>query len=593
MLQSAGLGFFFIPVEKRKILPLVLSVFMASLSIQAFSQTETFDIATYTPPKDFKKDSKAGVINYTHVNATTGGFCVIAMYASAASTGNAEKDFEREWKALVATPYKAEAIPKKETQTTAEGWEVVTAAAPIKIDGAELYVILTVASGFGKTMSIRTSLNDEAYTAQIDAMFASMELDKAKQTTVSNINTAPVETTGSSTAKFGLMNYDAPAGWSHQVFSDGVVFKPLDLPQGEHLAIQIMQPINFSGTLEQVLQQSFDEAAAMYKGTKMNYIGEGNYKKEQAKQSFQGWEYIRTTNGGILINSIEYGLELFVIKINNRFERVAILKSRKTDRTCSMSSFHADERQQYRTAIDNLLFSIQFTDGPQPLITQSKSVEGGGIKGVWQGISMNASTPSVSQPAGLGYKVFSPIFLSNGQAYFGPKFYSEGLNDVDTRVLAELYRRDWGSYSFSNGKGVLKMPYGDIPLRMEGKTLIITANNTDHRFYNLPSVDGARFSGTYTMTEAYGKIPAITFTADGQFVDNGALRVLSHEYNECINPAVLPGSGTYDVKDYTITFNYSDGRKIKIAFLGTEYDKSNQSPAVLRMSNNEDPMMRK
>jgi hypothetical protein len=560
------------------------------ISAPAFSQTETFDIATYTPPKGFKREAKPGVVNYTNVNATTGGFCVIAMFASTASTGDAEKDFEREWKALVATPYKGEANPKTETQTTAEGWEVVTAAAPIKLDGAELYIILTVASGFGKTMSIRTSLNDEAYTAQIDALFTSMELDKTKQATVSNTNTVPAQTTSSGAGKFGLMNYTAPAGWSHQVFSDGVVFKPLGLPADEHLAMQIMQPLNFSGSLEQALQQSFDEAAAMYNGTKMNYIGEGNYKKEQAKTSFQGWEYIRC-NGGVRIGNTdyppEYGLDLFVIKINNRFERVAVLKSRKINRSCSMSSFYADDRQQYKTAIDNLLFSIQFTDGQEPLI-QPGTTDGGGIVGVWQGISMQTSASS-----GIRYNVYTPVFLSNGQAYFGTKFPSWGLNGLDTRIPPEINRRDWGTYTFSNGRGVLKMPYANIPLRMEGNTLIITANQTDHKFYSLPPVDGARFNGTYVMSEAYGKIPVISFTADGRFTDNGAVKVLYHEYNECINPALNPGSGTYEVKDYTITFNYSDGRKIKIAFLGTEYDKSNQSPAVLRMSNNEDPMKRR
>jgi hypothetical protein len=546
------------------------------ISVQACSQTETFDIATYTPPKDFKKDVKPGVINYTNVNATTGGFCVIAMFASSASTGDAEKDFEREWNALAVTPYKAEANPKTETQTNAEGWEVVTAAAPIKLDGAELYVILTVASGFGKTMSIRTSLNDEAYTAQVDALFASMDLDKTKSPSMNNTSTTSVQATGS-TGIFGLMNYTALTGWSHQIFSDGIVFKPLDLPADEHLVIQIMQPMNFSGSLEQALQQSFDEAAAMYNGTKMNYLGEGNYKKDQAQQSFQGWEYIRC-NGGVRIGGgdypAEFGLDLFVIKINNRFERVAVLKSRKINRSCSMSSFYADDRQQYKTAINNLLFSIHFTDG-------------GGIMGVWQGISMQTSASS-----GLRYNVFSPIFLSNGQAYFGPKFPSDGLDGLDTRIPAELYRRDWGTYSFSNGTGVLKMPYADIPLRMEGHTLIITANQTDHKFYQLPSVDGARFNGTYVMSEAYGKIPAITFTADGRFNDNGAIRILYHDYNDCINPGLIPGSGTYEVKDYTITFNYADGRKIKIAFMGTEFDIKNQSPATLRMSNNEDPMTR-
>ena len=564
-----------------------LSVFMASVSIQAFTQTETFDIVTYTPPKNWSKDAKPGVMNYMNVNKSNGGFCVIAMFASKVSTGDAQKDFIREWDDLVASPYKVEETPKPETQSTEDGWEIVAAAAPAKVDGADVYIFLTVISGHGKSVSIRSSLNDEAYLPQMTTFLESIDLDKTKSPTVSSntINNVPVKANNAGSAKFGLMTYTPPAGWSHQQFQDGVVFKPLDLPQGEHLAMQIMQPLNFSGTLEQALQQSFDEAAAMYNGTKMNYLGEGNYKKEQAKQSFQGWEYIRC-NGGIRIGSPEYGLDLFVIKINNRFERIAILKSRTIMRNCSMSSLYADERQQYRIAIDNFLFSLQFTDGPEPLL-QPGTTDGGGIMGVWQGISMQASASS-----GFRYNVYTPVFLSNGQAYFGPKFYYEGLNDADTRVLAELYRRDWGTYTFSNGRGVLKMPYGNIPLRMEGNKLIITANNTDHRFYNLPSVDGAKFNGTYVMAEAYGKIPAISFTADGRFIDNGAVRVLCHEYNDCINPGFAPGSGTFEVKDYTITFNYSDGRKINIAFLGTEYDKSNQSPAVLRMSNNEDPMMR-
>jgi hypothetical protein len=569
---------------------LIKTISFLLLSVQALSQTEKFDIATYTPPKDFKKDSKPGVVNYTHINTTNGSFCVIAMYASTASTGNAEKDFAREWNTLVVTPYKAEASPKTETQTTTEGWKVVTAAAPIKLDGANLYVILTVASGFGKTMSIRTSLNDESYIAQIDAMFGNMKLDKTKQATATATTTAPVQTNGG-TGKFGLMTYTPPPGWSHQKFQDGVVFKPLDLPADEHLAMQIMQPLSFPGSLEQALQQSYDEAAAMYNGTKMNYIGEGDYKKEPAQKSFQGWEYIRCS-GGLHIGGgdypPEYGLDLFIIKINNRFERVAVLKSRKINRSCSMSSFYADERLPYSNAINEFLFHIQFTDGSLPLVSQSKSIEGGGIKGVWQGISMQASASS-----GFRYNVYTPIFLSNGQAYFGPKFPSEGLDGSDIRIRAELYRRDWGTYSFSGTRGVLKMPYAEIPLRMEGNTLIITANQTDHKFYHLPSVDGARFNGTYVMSEAYGKIPTISFTSDGRFTDNGAIRVLYHEYNDCINPGMVPGQGTYEVKDYTITFSYTDGRKIKIAFLGTEYDIKNPSPALLRMSNNEDPMTRR
>ncbi len=562
------------------------------ISVQAFAQTEKFDIITYTPPKDFKKDAKQGVVNYTNVNTATGGFCVIAMYASTASTGDAEKDFKKDWKELVATPYNAEANPQTEIQTTADGWKVVTGAAPVKLDGTDLYIILTVASGFGKTMSIRTSLNDQSYTTQVEALFETMELDKTKTSLVNNNaqhpmdNTTTVPTNGSA-GKFGLMMYTSPAGWSHQIFQDGIVFKPLNIPADEHLAIQIMSPLSFSGTLDQALAQSFTEATTMYNGTSMYQAG-GNYSKNAPQKSFKGWEYIRG-KGGIQVENgtpykTELGLELFVIKINNRYERVAILESRKY---CGgVSRYYASDRISYRNAIEDLLYSLEFSDFNAPVL-KNGSINGGGINGVWEG-----TIQSTGAATGVRLEVFSPIFFTNGQVYFGNKFPTEGLDELNTRIPPELYPRNWGTYIFNNGKGILKMPFADIPFRLENDKLIVTKNQRDWPFYKLNSVDGARFSGTYKMSESYEMIPSITFTADGKFSDNGVIRVLYHDNNTCINPGFKQGSGMYEVKNHTVHFNYADGRKVKIAFLGTGYDIKNQSPAKLTMSFDENTMYR-
>ena len=564
-------------------------LFLTAIMQQGISQTETFDIVTYTAPKDpmgigWKKEAKPGVINYMHLNTTDGKFCVITMYANTASSGDAQKDFTNEWAALVVKPYQAEANPKTETQKTADGWEAVTGATAVKVDGTDVYIILTVISGFGKTVSVRSSLNDLSYTAQIDALMETMELDKTKTATV-NQNTTTMPTTGG-TGKFGLMNYNAPAGWSEQKFSDGVVFKPLDLPAGEHLAIQIMQPLNASGTLEQALANGFEEATTMYNGSSMYQSG-GKYSKNASQKSYNGWEYIRG-KGGIRVNDgtqhgTEYGLELFVIKINTRFERVAIFESRKYCKGTSL--YYASDRRSYRNGIEHLLFSLHFTDFDGPLLSPG-SLTGGGVIGAWQGTMQSTSA------SGIRLEVFSPIFLTNGQVFFGNKFPLEGLDGIHTRLPPQLNNRDWGTYTFSNGRGVVKMPYASIPFTMKGNELIFTKNQTDWPFYQLPSVDGATFNGTYNMSAVQGKIPSISFTSDGKFTDNGALKQLYHEYIECLNPAVNPGAGGYAVKDYSIVFNYTDGRKIILAFLGAEYDKSNPSPATLRMSFQDDPMTR-
>ena len=556
----------------------------ALLSLHVFSQTETFDIITYTPPPggEWKKEVKPGVVNYLNVNATTGTFCIIAIYASSASTGDEQKDFKKDWKELVVTAYKAEADPETETQTTADGWKVVTGASAVKLDGFDVYILLTVVSGFGKTVSIRCSMNDQSYTTQIDALFETMELDKTKTSTVDNNKNKTGQATGG-TGKFGAMMYSKPEGWNEEIFSDGVVFKPSDLPAGDLLAIQIMDPLNFSGSLEQALAQSFAEATTMYNGTSMSQA-DGKYSKNVPQKSFNGWDYIRGKGGIQVAGGDERGLEVFVVKINNRFERVAILESR---RYCGgVSRYYASDRIRYRNGIENLLYSLQFSDFNAQVL-KSGSANGSGIIGLWQG-----TIQSTGAATGVRLEVFSPIFFDNGQVYFGNKFPTEGLDELNSRIPPELYPRNWGTYTFSNGNGVLQMPFANIPFRIQGDKLIVTKNQRDWPFYKLNSVDGARFNGTYKMSESYEMIPVISFTSDGKFTDKGVVRVLCHEGTNCVNEGYVPGSGTYEVKNYTVIFKYTDGRKIKIAFLGADYDKSQLSPATIRMSYNEDPMTR-
>ena len=159
----------------KKIIAFMLCIAITQASI---CQTETFDIAAYTPPKDWQKDVNTGVIAYTDINSTKGGFCILSMYASSVGLGNAQKDFNSEWKARVVTSYNADANPKTETQATADGWKAVSAAAPITLKGLDAYAILTVFSGFGKKFSVMVLLNDQSYTNRIDSFLKDIKLDK-------------------------------------------------------------------------------------------------------------------------------------------------------------------------------------------------------------------------------------------------------------------------------------------------------------------------------------------------------------------------------------------------------------------------------
>ncbi|MFI5133465.1 MAG: hypothetical protein ACHQEB_03970, partial [Chitinophagales bacterium] len=200
----------------------IIAFFLFILNAQqSISQTETFDIATYTPPSGWTKSIKQDVVSYSIIDNTKGTFCVLAIYTAVASKGDAQKDFASEWNNLVAKLYQTDANPKTDTQTTADGWKTVVGAATAMQDSSSFYAILTVFSGFGKTSSVLITLNDKSYIAQADAVLDNIKLDKkaviAKSKTVkpdsqtiNNNSTSLIGVWSNSTSAIG--NYVTSSG---------------------------------------------------------------------------------------------------------------------------------------------------------------------------------------------------------------------------------------------------------------------------------------------------------------------------------------------------------------------------------------------
>jgi hypothetical protein len=176
--------------------------------------------------------------------------------------------------------------------------------------------------------------------------------------------------------------------------------------------------------------------------------------------------------------------------------------------------------------------------------------------------------------------------------YFGSHFPVAGCDHLNTWIEAERQPRYWGAYTFKDGAGIIKMPFGEIPIRAKVDGLVMTTSGQEHAFVHIPSVDGTRFNGTYVMNESYEKIPVITFAADGRFNDEGALLALDHDYYNPFSIVRSPGSGTYSVKDHTVTFRYDDGRTYLLAFPGVGYDKTDSSPRQFSLGMNEDELRR-
>lgn len=163
----------------------IFSFLLLSFAFVVSAQTETFDIATYTPPAGWKKELKETFVSYTDIKQNTGAFCVLAIYASKKSEGSAEKDFAADWQQLVIKPFNAsEKNPVTEVQTIG-GWKATAAVSPITFNGATAYVLLTTFTGFGKSTSVLATLNDQPYLTTIEGFLTVLVLDSTVVATVS------------------------------------------------------------------------------------------------------------------------------------------------------------------------------------------------------------------------------------------------------------------------------------------------------------------------------------------------------------------------------------------------------------------------
>jgi tRNA_anti-like len=165
----------------------------------AFSQTENLGILQYTPPKDWKKNESENVVVYSNVSKKTGGYCFISLYGATTGTGNPKKDFEREWKNRVVTPFSGEANPKTETEATDE-WTEIAGGSAIEFQGSKSLALLTVYSRGDITFSVLGITNDETYLPKLVAFVSGIKEDKTVTVTTNNTPALSEQSTPTTTA---------------------------------------------------------------------------------------------------------------------------------------------------------------------------------------------------------------------------------------------------------------------------------------------------------------------------------------------------------------------------------------------------------
>ncbi len=187
----------------KKVLVIIL-LFIATSSFA--QQKETFDLATYTVPRDWEKinSNAEGVTGYAITNNISGTYCQIAIYKSMGTMGNAQLDFDTEWNDLVVNPYKVTAEPEAGPAAAEDGWEAKSGVAPFDFSGGKSIAMLVTMSGYATRMSILILTNSEDYQTEIKNFLESVDLKKPKMIATNGTgNSQPVVSTNNSESILG------------------------------------------------------------------------------------------------------------------------------------------------------------------------------------------------------------------------------------------------------------------------------------------------------------------------------------------------------------------------------------------------------
>jgi hypothetical protein len=566
----------------------LLSLFVLFCSTISPAQRSTYDVINFVVPEGWVLQEGEGMKVISAENKQSGSYCVITIFKSKRSSGKIEDDFTAAWNEIIAGAYKGPVKPlSTEMQKSDDDWWAMAGSAILRLQGKDVSSLLTVFSGEQRTFTVFTLLNSETYLTAAEQFFQNININKqavadannSKAISISKPNTKVTDSKNGTMQTFENFMYKLPPGWTSSNNNGHFEIYPQQVKTHESFSIVLLKGKLSNASLQEELAGCWAEVANILGGEMMREVSGGNYNTDETSKTDAGWEYI--AGHGAMRKGNIYFIHAYVIKVKDRIERVIVFS--KEIRLDAMRS-NIDptiHHYPYYKAITDFIFNLRFANF-QSTELKKGTLKGNEITGVWGGIGFGAGK----------LRMTYAVFFSNGQVFYGVPFPVNGLLDLDTHAEKERAKRNWGTYTFQNGKGTVKMLYESFPIRLEGDKLVFAPIKEEHKFIRMPSVDDVKLNGKWMIKGANDQPFFITFKTDGTFIDGGVLRILDHTVYNYYSTADGGGQGSYFIKDHTIVFKYSDGRILEIAFPGLQFTPGNNSPNELILSHNNDTLIK-
>ncbi|MEO5564288.1 MAG: lipocalin family protein [Chitinophagaceae bacterium] len=177
------------------ILSFAFALTILVIPCELFSQKQTFDLATYTPPKAWKKQTTKDAVQFAKEDTATGGYCIISLLKAVPGTADSKGNFDAAWEAIVKEMVTVSADPEMQPASSENGWELQTGHAAFENEDNKGVVILVTATASGKMINLVILTNSNIYEKNISDFMASISLKKQEavpQQTPANSNNASV-----------------------------------------------------------------------------------------------------------------------------------------------------------------------------------------------------------------------------------------------------------------------------------------------------------------------------------------------------------------------------------------------------------------
>lgn len=589
---------------------IVIQIFFSLLiaNVVSAQSNVSFGQVSFTEPVNWTLNDNASYRAYSTVNNTSNIFSIISIYGCDVSSGNDEQGFQNEWKGTVDGHFMVLKNLKPQKNITTRGIKYLTDEANVSNNKGSFSTSLLVFDLKEKTQSVLFLSQNKNMLAQsqpdLDNFISSIKLNDMENTNVAsdtpvstnanNGNASSLSSTGKGSVQFIHFIFDVPAGWKTTNQPTFFAITPPDLAAGEIFSYVMLTPIHDAG-FAQAAETTINEIATSLSG-KPSYEISGSgpyYVKENEGTYAKGWEF---SKGHALVISKNgkdaFGLDqlitwyvgVFLAKINSRIERVVFISK---DVRRNFLDCRTYLKPAYEPVIKNFFFDLEFDDWKDAGLHPGK-ITHTGISSQWQGLAYFEGSEGQTFSEG-SEKVTYLAFFDNGQVYYNKQLPKRGFLNINTYSEAAVNPRWWGTYTYQNGSGVIKLPYETIPFTLKDGKIYLDIYKTKIPYEPSLVPDGMHLNGTWCEKSVFNSKPAcISFTNNGQFTDNRIVLRIEHPIDICFQAAPESGQGTYIIEDNSILFQYDNGFSYQAAFSGLNIQGKNPSPNEIHLGFNDD-----